>query len=90
MIHDIETLPANNRAFVAERLRDDPADFERLAEGQHPECLWIGCSDSRVGPDRLTGTHPGDMFVHRDIANLVVSTDINLPSVLQYAGVVGH
>jgi len=85
VIHDIETLLANNRAFVAAQLRADPAYFERLAEGQHPQFLWIGCSDSRVGPDRLTGTHPGDMFVHRNIANLVVSTDINLLSVLQYA-----
>ena len=85
MIHDIDTLLANNREFVAEQLRADPAYFDKLAEGQHPEFLWIGCSDSRVGPDRLTGTHPGDMFVHRNIANLVVSTDMNLLSVLQYA-----
>ena len=85
MIHDIDTLLANNRSFVAAQLALDPAYFDKLAEGQHPEFLWIGCSDSRVGPDRLTGTHPGDMFVHRNIANLVVSTDMNLLSVLQYA-----
>lgn len=85
MIHDIDSLLANNRQFVAEHLRGDPAYFEKLAEGQHPQFLWIGCSDSRVGPDRITGTHPGDMFVHRNIANLVVSTDMNLLSVLHYA-----
>jgi carbonic anhydrase len=66
-------------------LRLDPGYFSRLAEGQHPEFLWIGCSDSRVPPDRITGTEPGDMFVHRNIANLVVQTDMNLLSVLQYA-----
>jgi len=85
MIHDIETLLDNNRQFVAAQLRVDAAYFDKLAEGQHPEFLWIGCSDSRVGPDRITGTHPGDMFVHRNIANLVVPTDMNLLSVLQYA-----
>jgi carbonic anhydrase len=85
VIHDIQTLLANNRAFVAERLAIDPRYFEKLATGQQPEFLWIGCSDSRVGPDRLTGAQPGDMFVHRNIANLVVPTDMNLLSVLQYA-----
>jgi len=85
MIHRIEELLANNRAFVAEQLQLDPAYFDKLAEGQHPEFLWIGCSDSRVPPDRITGTNPGDMFVHRNIANLVVQTDMNLLSVLQYA-----
>ena len=85
MIHDIETLLDNNRQFVAAQLRVDPAYFDKLAQGQHPQFLWIGCSDSRVGPDRITGTHPGDMFVHRNIANLVVPTDMNLLAVLQYA-----
>jgi carbonic anhydrase len=81
----IEQLLRNNAAFVAHQLQLDPGYFGRLSEGQHPEFLWIGCSDSRVPPDRITGTEPGDMFVHRNIANLVVQTDMNLLSVLQYA-----
>jgi carbonic anhydrase len=81
----IEQLLRNNAAFVAEHLALDPDYFDKLAEGQHPEFLWIGCSDSRVPPDRITGTEPGHMFVHRNIANLVVQTDMNLLSVLQYA-----
>lgn len=85
MIHRIEELLRNNQTFVDDHLRVDPRYFENLAEGQHPEFLWIGCSDSRVSPDRITGTQPGDMFVHRNIANLVVQTDMNLLSVLQYA-----
>ena len=85
MIHRIEQLLNNNRQFVQDQLKLDPGYFDKLAEGQHPEFLWIGCSDSRVPPDRVTGTQPGDMFVHRNIANLVVQTDMNLLSVLQYA-----
>ncbi len=85
MIARIEELLRNNRTFVDEHLRLDPDYFAHLSEGQHPSFLWIGCSDSRVGPDRITGTQPGDMFVHRNIANLVVQTDMNLLSVLQYA-----
>jgi carbonic anhydrase len=85
MIERIDQLLRNNRHFVEEQLRTDPAYFDKLAEGQHPGFLWIGCSDSRVPPDRITGTQPGDMFVHRNIANLVVQTDMNLLSVLQYA-----
>src|SRR5438477_13205097 len=85
MIARIEQLLENNKAFVTRQLQLDPAYFEKLAEGQHPEFLWIGCSDSRVPPDRITGTREGDMFVHRNIANLVVQTDMNLLSVLQYA-----
>src|SRR5207253_7769817 len=71
--------------FVEDQLLHDPHYFESLAEGQHPAFLWIGCSESRVPPDRITGASPGDMFVHRNIANLVVQTDMNLLSVLQYA-----
>jgi len=85
VIARIEALLRNNQAFVQEQLRLDPSYFARLSEGQHPAFLWIGCSDSRVPPDRITGTEPGDMFVHRNIANLVVQTDMNLLSVLQYA-----
>lgn len=85
MIERIEQLLRNNRKFVTDQLQLDPAYFDKLADGQHPEFLWIGCSDSRVPPDRITGTDPGDMFVHRNIANLVVQTDMNMMSVLQYA-----
>jgi len=85
MIDAIDTLLRRNERFVAEQLALDPGYFRTLSEGQHPAFLWIGCSDSRVPPDRITGTQPGDMFVHRNIANLVVQTDMNLLSVLQYA-----
>ena len=85
MGYRIEQLLRNNRAFVESHLRLDPGYFEKLAAGQHPEFLWIGCSDSRVPPNHITGTDPGDMFVHRNIANLVVQTDMNMLSVLQYA-----
>ena len=85
MISRIEDLLRNNRAFVEQQLSLDVHYFDKLAEGQHPEFLWIGCSDSRVPPDRITRSSPGDMFVHRNIANLVVQTDMNLLSVLQYA-----
>lgn len=85
MVQRIEALLRNNREFVEERLGVDPEYFVRLAAGQHPAFLWIGCSDSRVSPGTITGTEPGDMFVHRNIANLVVQTDMNLLSVLQYA-----
>jgi carbonic anhydrase len=81
----IEQLLRNNQAFVESHLRLDPGYFEKLAAGQHPQFLWIGCSDSRVPPNHITGTDPGDMFVHRNIANLVVQTDMNMLSVLQYA-----
>ena len=85
MIERIDELLRNNEAFVAAHLRLDPRYFEQLAEGQHPSFLWVGCSDSRVSPDRIIGTEPGDIFVHRNIANLVVQTDMNLLSVLEYA-----
>jgi carbonic anhydrase len=80
-----EKLFENNRKWVAEKLSLDPHYFENLAMGQSPKYLWIGCSDSRVPASEITGTHPGEMFVHRNVANLVVSTDLNLLSVLQYA-----
>jgi carbonic anhydrase len=64
---------------------DDPDFFNRLANIQSPEYLWIGCSDSRVSANEITGTQPGEIFVHRNIANMVVHTDLNLLSVLQYA-----
>jgi carbonic anhydrase len=74
-----------NKAWVQERLEMRPDYFARLAQDQKPEFLWIGCSDSRVPAEEITGTQPGEIFVHRNIANLVVHTDFNLLSVLQYA-----
>ncbi|MGN6195954.1 MAG: carbonic anhydrase [Ginsengibacter sp.] len=78
-------LLENNAAWAAAQLKEDPEYFQRLVNLQQPQVLWIGCSDSRVPADRITGTHPGEIFVHRNIANLVVPTDFNLLSVLQYA-----
>ncbi|MDQ3536700.1 MAG: carbonic anhydrase, partial [Bacteroidota bacterium] len=75
----------NNRRWVQKELENDPDYFKKLAQGQSPRYLWIGCADSRVPADRITGTRPGEMFVHRNIANMVVHTDINMLSVLQYA-----
>lgn len=85
MIDAINELLQNNQDWVAQQLSNDPNYFIELASGQHPKYLWIGCADSRVPPDQITGTHPGEMFVHRNIANLVVQTDMNFLSVLQYA-----
>jgi carbonic anhydrase len=80
-----QQLFENNRKWVAEKLQLDPNYFKHLAMGQSPKFLWIGCSDSRVPASEITGTNPGEMFVHRNVANMVVSTDLNLLSVLQYA-----
>ncbi len=74
-----------NKAWVKEKLDVRSDYFERMAQEQTPEFLWIGCSDSRVPAGDITGTQPGEMFVHRNIANLVVHTDFNMLSVLQYA-----
>lgn len=78
-------LLLGNKAWVAEKLAISPDYFERTATTQTPAYLWIGCSDSRVPAEDVTGTEPGELFVHRNIANLVVHTDFNLLSVLQYA-----
>ncbi len=80
-----EKLLLENKAWAKEQKETDPEFFKRLAAQQSPEFLWIGCSDSRVPADKITGTEPGEIFVHRNIANLVVTADINLLSVLQYA-----
>ena len=74
-----------NKAWAEEMVENDPEYFKRLALLQKPEFLWIGCSDSRVPADRITGTQPGEIFVHRNIANMVVHTDVNLLSVLDFA-----
>lgn len=80
-----EKLLLENKAWAAEQVADDPQYFARLAKLQSPEFLWIGCSDSRVPANQITGTRPGEIFVHRNIANLVVDDDVNLLSVLHYA-----
>jgi len=78
-------LLLENKAWAQEMLEEDTDYFNRLAKLQTPEFLWIGCSDSRVPADKITGTQPGEIFVHRNIANLVINTDVNLLSVLDYA-----
>ena len=80
-----EKLLLENKAWASEKVNDDPDYFNRLAHIQNPEFLWIGCSDSRVPANEITGTQPGEIFVHRNIANMVVNTDVNLLSVLDYA-----
>lgn len=80
-----EKLLANNKEWAKEQLLNNPQFFNNLVNQQSPEFLWIGCSDSRVPPNQVTKTQPGQMFIHRNIANLVVNTDLNLLSVLQYA-----
>lgn len=74
-----------NKAWAQEKVRVRADYFERQAESQTPEFLWIGCSDSRVPAEEITGAEPGELFVHRNIANMVVHTDFNMLSVLQYA-----
>ncbi len=84
----MKTLPhlfANNRAWAEKVKRENPSFFKRLAEQQSPEYLWIGCSDSRVPANEIIGLMPGEVFVHRNIANVVVHTDLNCLSVIQYA-----
>jgi carbonic anhydrase len=84
-MHSYEKLLLQNKAWAQEITADDPEYFERLSLLQTPEFLWIGCSDSRVPADRITGTQPGEIFVHRNVANLVVNTDVNLLAVLDFA-----
>jgi carbonic anhydrase len=81
----IDNLLQNNRDWAAERIKRDPAFFTRLAQQQAPEFLWIGCSDSRVPANEIVGLDPGELFVHRNVANVVVHTDLNCLSVLQFA-----
>jgi carbonic anhydrase len=80
-----EKLLLENKAWAKEQVQQDPDFFSRLEHLQTPEFLWIGCSDSRVPANQITGTHPGEIFVHRNIANLVINTDVNLLSVLEFA-----
>lgn len=80
-----ESLLEGNKQWVADTLKEHPDYFEKLAQGQKPPVLWVGCSDSRVPANQITGTKPGEIFVHRNIANVVVNTDMNLLSVLDYS-----
>jgi len=84
-MEDYKKLLLANKAFVKDRIDVRPDYFERMAEDQKPEYLWIGCSDSRVPAEQLTGMEPGELFVHRNIANQVIHTDFNMLSVVQYA-----
>jgi carbonic anhydrase len=84
-VSDLADLLARNRAWAGEMVAADSHFFTRLAERQSPEYLWIGCSDSRVPANQIVGLAPGDVFVHRNVANVVVHTDLNCLSVLQYA-----
>jgi len=81
----IDKLLADNKSWASGIKADQPDYFLKLSRLQTPQFLWIGCSDSRVPADRITGTQPGEIFVHRNIANLVIHTDVNLLSVLDFA-----
>src|SRR6266404_9147133 len=81
----LSELFANNRTWADQRRRGDPAFFERLCALQAPDYLWIGCSDSRVPANEIVGLAPGELFVHRNVANVVAPDDMNCVAVLQYA-----
>jgi carbonic anhydrase len=82
---DIANVFENNENWIASKLEKDPEYFKNLAKGQNPDILYIGCADSRVSAEDLMGVQPGDVFVHRNIANMVISIDLNVMSVLTYA-----
>src|ERR1044071_4047215 len=82
---DLDELLRNNREWAERIKQEDPGFFKRLSQQQSPRYLWIGCSDSRVPANEILGLDPGEVFVHRNIANLVVHSDLNCLSVLQYA-----
>jgi carbonic anhydrase len=81
----LNQLFENNRAWAAAMIRDDPEFFERLSHQQSPRYLWIGCSDSRVPANQIVGLRPGEMFVHRNVANVVIHSDLNCLSAIQFA-----
>lgn len=85
MLHTFEHIFLNNKTWISEKLATDVAYFDKLAQGQNPEFLYIGCSDSRVTAEDLMGAEPGQIFIHRNIANLVIPTDNNINAVIQYA-----
>ena len=82
---DIKTIFDNNQRWIEERLKIDADYFKNLSVGQNPEILYIGCSDSRVSAEELMGVQPGEVFVHRNIANMVPNTDLSVMSVINYA-----
>lgn len=82
---DIKQIFENNRNWIAKQLKMDQDYFDKLGKGQSPEFLYIGCSDSRVSAEELMGLEPGEVFVHRNIANMVPNTDLNSMSVINYA-----
>ena len=82
---NIEQLFENNRKWIAEKLAVDSSYFKDLSKGQNPEILYIGCSDSRVSEEKLMGVQPGEVFVHRNLANMVPTTDLSAMSVINYA-----
>ena len=82
---DLEPLFANNRNWSRRQIASDPDFFKRLSAQQAPKLLWIGCADSRVPANEILGLAPGEVFVHRNLANLVIPTDLNCLSVIQYA-----
>ncbi len=81
----LKHLFENNRAWAEKMIAQEPEFFDKLAHLQNPEYLWIGCSDSRVPANQITGLQPGEVFVHRNVANVVVHTDLNCLSVMQFA-----
>ncbi|MBT4162737.1 MAG: carbonate dehydratase [Gammaproteobacteria bacterium] len=85
MTDEIQELLARNKAWAARVEQEDSGFFQRLASVQNPQYLWIGCSDSRVPANQITGLLPGEVFVHRNIANIVMQTDLNCMSVLEFA-----
>lgn len=85
MDEEIAALLEGNKSWVASMEQADPGLFQRLAKGQKPQFLWIGCSDSRVPASQMTGLPPGEVFVHRNVANLALQTDVNCMSVVEFA-----
>jgi carbonic anhydrase len=83
--HDLQDLLANNRTWAAATEQREPGFFTRLAQQQSPRYMWIGCADSRVPANEITGLDPGEVFVHRNVANLVVHSDLNALSTIQFA-----
>ena len=81
----LDTILENNQKWVQDRLDADPEYFYKLSHGQKPTILYIGCSDSRVAAEEMMGVSPGDVFVHRNIGNMVPNTDLNVMSVIHYA-----
>src|SRR5262245_3709967 len=84
-MRDLRDLLERNKKWAEKIVGEDPRFFEKLSHQQSPQYLWIGCSDSRVPANQITGLLPGEVFVHRNVANLVVHTDLNCLSVIQYA-----